>query len=194
MTEIAERPPDVAGRVSLHERGLTIETDLAFNEWAELGRQLIGTTDRAMWSLGDWWLYGKQKFGKDYDAKLRELEGASRLVQVGARVAGGFPTNRRRQLSFELHAVVAGEEPAEQDHWLDEAERQGWNREQLTFAFIQSIPKVPVPAVSMRATGELHSLLVTEAERRDMEPKALAPIALERGLRAMAKDEIEEAA
>ena len=47
--------PDLAGRVTLHERGLTIDTHLPFNDWRDLGRQLVGTTDRALWSLGDWW-------------------------------------------------------------------------------------------------------------------------------------------
>jgi hypothetical protein len=191
MTVIAERPE----AVTLHEHGLTIETDLGFNEWRELGRQLIGTTDRALWSLGDWWNYGATKFAKDYHAALRELEAESRLVQIGARVARGFPTERRRgQLTFEIHAVVAGQDEADQERWLDEAERQGWNREQLAFAFGEAVEHVPIAAIGVRATGELHGMLMREAERRDMDPKALGPLALERGLREMARETIEEAA
>lgn len=191
MTEVVT----MQGRVTLHEQGLSIDASLGFNEWRELVRQLLGTNDRALWSLGDAWVYGQERFGKDYDAALRELAAESRLMLVGARVARGFPASRRRdQLSFEVHSIVASEDPDEQDRWLDEAERQGWGREQLAFEFVQSIAKVPVPALSLRATGELHSMLVAEAERRDVEPKALAPIALERGLRTLAAESLQEVA
>ena len=188
-TELAE----IAGRVTLHERGLTIETDLPFNEWRRLGQQLVQTSDRALWSLGDWWLYG-ERFAKDYYEALRELEASSRLIRAGARVARAYTPDRRRgQVSFWLHAAVAGADLPEQDRWLDEAERQGWTHEQLTFAFFQSVERVPVAAITMRASGPLHDLLVSEADRRDMDPKALYPLALERGLREMASESLIEA-
>lgn len=167
MSDIALR-----GRVELSERGLQIETDLPFNEWRDLGRQLIGTTDRALWSLGDWWLYGA-RYAKDYHDALRELEAESRLVQIGARVARGYPHERRRvgQLSFEIHAVVAGEDAPVQERWLDEAERQGWNREQLAFAFSGAIPKAPPAALSVRLVSDYHRLALVAAERRSMDPR-----------------------
>jgi predicted GTPase len=167
---VLERP-EVAGRVTLHERGLAIDTELGFNEWRDLGLQLIGTTDRAMWSLGDWWNYGHGRFAKNYHDALRKLEAESRLVQVGARVARGFPAARRRQLSFELHAVVADADEDDQDLWLDEVERQGWGREQLTLAFVNAIPREPVAALSVRLVSDYHRLALLAAERRNMDPK-----------------------
>lgn len=163
---------ELRGRVVLTERGLQIETDLPFNEWRDLGRQLIGTTDRALWSLGDWWLYGA-RYAKDYHAALRELEAESRLVQIGARVAREYSHERRRvgQLSFELHAVVAREDETVQERWLDEAERQGWNREQLAFAFGNAIPRQPVAAISVRLVSDYHRLTLVAAERRSMDPR-----------------------
>lgn len=171
MSVIAERH-ELSGRVTLHELGLRIETDLAFNEWRDLVRSLLRATDRGLWSLGDAWLYGIERFGKDYHAGLRELEAESRLMQIGARVARGFPAERRRgQLSFELHAVVAGDEPADQERWLDEAERQGWNREQLAFAFSNAVPREPAAAISVRLVSDYHRLALVAAERRNMDPR-----------------------
>jgi len=187
--------PDLAGRIEMHELGVTIDTHLPFNEWRDLVRQVLATTDRSLWTLGDLWLYGQEHYGRDYHAGLRELEAESRLMQIGARIARGYaPPRRRGQLSFELHAVVAGQEAAEQDRWLDEAERHGWNREQLAFAFAETIEHAPIAALSARVTGSLRELLLQEASRRDMDPKIAHDIALERGLRAMAKETVGEVA
>ncbi len=45
------------------------------------------------------------------------------------RVARAFvPERRRDALSFEMHKLVAGLPPDEQERWLNDAERQGWLR------------------------------------------------------------------
>jgi hypothetical protein len=182
MTELATRA-DIADHVQLHERGATIDAHLPFNEWRDLVRQVLATTDRSLWTLGDLWLYGHEHYGRDYHSGLRELEGESRLMQVGARVARAYALPRRRQLAFELHAVVAAEAPDEQERWLDEAERQGWNREQLSFAFVESMERVPVAAISVRAVGEVYELCIRAADKRDMDPKEWMMRALERAAR-----------
>jgi hypothetical protein len=170
MSTLAERPEIVGGVVS-RETGLEIQSELHFNEWKRIGERLLGTTDRALWSLGDWWLYGA-RYAKDYHDALQALEASSRFIPVAARVARAFEQERRRgQLTFDVHELVAGLPEPEQETWLDEVERQGWKRQQLQFAFSESIVRVPVLALSVKLVEEHYRIAIAAAERRGMDPK-----------------------
>jgi len=182
-TAIEPHTTDLGDGIVSHRNGLEITTELSFNDWRRLMERLLETTDRALWSLGDARLYG-ERFAKDYHEALDTIDASSRLVSTSGRVARAFEhMRRRRQLSFEMHEVVAGLETTEQDQWLDEAERQGWNRRQMQFAFIAQIARTPVPAISLRAVGELRELCVRAAETLDMDPKEWALGVLEREAR-----------
>jgi hypothetical protein len=193
VTSIAERPEVVGGVIS-RPNGLEIVRELSFNDWRRLMERLLETTDRAFWSLGDAWVYG-ERFAKDYHEALTELSESSRFTAWSARVSREFPLERRRdQLTFELHEEVTGLPASEQERWLDEAERHGWARRQMQLALGESLERVPVAALSLRAIGELHDLCVRAAERRGMDPKAWAIEVLERAAREELDETIEEAA
>jgi hypothetical protein len=164
--------------------GLEITGDLTFNEWRRFGERLLETTDRALWSLGDWRVYG-ERYAMDYAQALAEIDERSRLVGTAARVARSFAPERRRspQLSFELHELVSSLPPDEQERWLDEAERQGWGRRQLQFAFAEEVERVKIPAISVRAVGELRELCLRAAEREGLDPKEWVVRVLERAAR-----------
>ncbi len=182
MTTLAERP-EIAGGVVSHANGLEIQTELGFNEWKRLMERLLKTTDRALWSLGDARLYGA-RFEKDYYDALVLIDASSKLVAPAVRVASAFSQERRReQLSFDFHAVVAGLEEPEQERWLNDAERQGWSARQMQLAFVDSIERVSVAAISVRAVGELHELCVRAADKRGMDPKEWALGVLEQAAR-----------
>lgn len=182
-TAIEPRSTDLGDGIVSHRNGLEITTDLAFNDWRRLVERLLETTDRALWSLGDARLYG-ERFAKDYHDALDALDSTSRLITVSERVARAFALERRRgQLTFELHEVVAGLPEPEQERWLDESERQGWSRRQMQLALGEALERVPVPAISLRAVGELRELCVQAAERLDMDPKDWAMGVLEREAR-----------
>jgi hypothetical protein len=118
-----------------HENGLEIGREMSFNDWKALGAALLDTQDRALWSIGDWWLYGQERFARDYHEGMAAIEASSRHIGPAARVARAFPRDRRRgQITFEMHEVLVGLPPEAQETWLDEVERQGWFRRQLTFA------------------------------------------------------------
>jgi hypothetical protein len=189
-TAIEPRTTDLGAGIVSRRDGLEITTELPFNDWRRLGERLLETADRALWSIGDWRVYG-ERFSRDYHPAIDELDARSRLIGASARVARSFPSERRRgQLSFEAHELVAGFDVPEQESWLDEFERQGWTRRQMQLALGEAFDRVPVPALSVRAVGELHDLCVRAAERRGMDPKEWAMGVLERA----ARSELEEVA
>lgn len=171
-TALETRPTDLGDGIVSHRNGLEIRADLPFNAWRELVQNLLATTDRAIWSLGDAWEY-RTHFERDYHHAIEELAASSRILPVAGRVARVFPFERRRgQLTFELHEAVASLDPDEQDAWLDEVERQGWSRQQLTFAFAEQMPRVPVAAISLRVVEDRYARVLEAADRRDVDPKA----------------------
>lgn len=170
--QVIERP-EISGGVVFHANGLEFMRELPFNEWRALVEKLLATTERGLWSLGDAWLEGQRLYAKDYHAALEELAGRSRMLQGAGRVSGAFELGRRRgQLTFELHEAVASLDQAEQDAWLDEVERQGWNRQQLQFAFVEQMPRQPVAALSVRVIEDRYQRVLEAADRRDVDPKA----------------------
>lgn len=184
MTDVATRPPDGAiDGITFRRDGLEITRELPFNEWRRFFEKLLETTDRAMWSLGDARLYAEEHYAKDYHDALEELDGRSRLVAPSVRVARAFPAERRRQLTFEIHEVVAGLDEAEQERWLDDAARQGWSRQQTHLELGAALERVPVPSLTVKAVGELQALCVRAAEHKGMDPREWAMAALERAAR-----------
>lgn len=184
MTTTAIEPRSELGEgIVSRPDGLEITAELSFNEWKRLGERLLETTDRALWSLGDWRAYGR-RFEKDYHDAIDAIDASSRQVTASRRVAESFGLERRRdQLSFEMHEIVVALPEAEQENWLDEAERQGWSRRQMQFAFVEKIARQSLPAISFRAVGELRELCVQAAERQGMDPKQWAMVVLERAAR-----------
>ncbi|MEU1810579.1 LmbU family transcriptional regulator [Micromonospora sp. WMMD1076] len=112
--------------------GLRIPGDLSFDGWERAGRQLSRIIDSTAWCLGDWLVYGKHKYADRYLQAIQMADLDYQTLRNYAWVARRFELGRRRDgLSFQHHAEVASLVPAEQDHWLDEAERHGWSRNQL---------------------------------------------------------------
>lgn len=170
MTTLAERQEIVGGVIS-RPTGLEIAHELPFNDWRRLVERLLETTDRALWSLGDAWLYG-ERFALDYHDALEKLEARSRMVGYSARVARAFtPERRRGQLSFEIHELLAGLDTPEQERWLNEVERHDWTRWQLQFAFAAEMPRQPVAALSIRLVEDYYRIAIEAAERRSMDPR-----------------------
>lgn len=183
MTTIAPTPKLGDGIVS-SATALEITVDLPFNEWRRLGERLLETTDRALWSIGDWREYGR-RYEREYHDALEAIDSSSRLPAACARVARAFePERRRGQLSFELHELVASLPRSEQDVWLDDAERQGWGRRQMQLELGEALERAPVAAISIRAVGELHELIVRAAQRRGLKPREWALLVLEEAARA----------
>jgi hypothetical protein len=121
-----------AGDILLSRVGLDIPADLRYDRWERAGYQLAGIVESSAWCLGDWLVYGKQRFADRYQRAIQAASLDYQTLRNYAWVARRFEMNRRREnLSFQHHAEVASLPVAEQDHWLECAEKYGWTRNQL---------------------------------------------------------------
>ena len=120
--------------------GLQISTDLSFEEWERVGKQLSGIVDSSSWWLGDWLVFGKQNYSDRYRHAIQAAGLQYQTLRNYAWVARRFEQSRRRaKLSFQHHAEVASLPNHEQDRWLDEAERLNWTTKHLRAAIQSSV-------------------------------------------------------
>jgi hypothetical protein len=112
--------------------GLRISVGLTYEQWAEAGPKICRLVNTFAWCLGDWLVYGQDKFAHRYAEALAKVgldyQTLRNYAWVARKVA---PCRRRSTLSFQHHAEVAARSPAEQDAWLDRAARHRWTRTQL---------------------------------------------------------------
>lgn len=97
---------------------------MSLSDWVAHGRRL-GVMGRGVgWWLGDWLRFGNAAYGERYAAAVRmtgyDRQSLMNMVYVASRVES---SRRREKLSWSHHAEIAALEPAEQDDWLDRAER-----------------------------------------------------------------------
>jgi hypothetical protein len=116
-SHIASRPAITATAWGPHD-------GMSFEEWVAHGRRL-GVMGRGVgWWIGDWLRFGNAAYGERYAAASRmtgyDRQSLMNMVYVASRVE---PSRRREKLSFSHHAEIAVFDPAEQDEWLERAER-----------------------------------------------------------------------
>lgn len=100
------------------------EMSMSVAEWTAHGRRL-GVMGRGIgWWLGDWLRFGNAAYGERYGPAARitgyDRQSLMNMVYVASRIE---PSRRRAKLSWSHHAEVAALDPADQDRWLDRAER-----------------------------------------------------------------------
>jgi len=96
------------------------------SSWVLVGRYLGGLDRVSQWWIGDWLVYGRTRWGKTYGdaAKITGYDYGS--LRNMAYLASEFDVSRRRDnLTWSHHSAVAGLDHAEQDRWLDRAEKLG---------------------------------------------------------------------
>jgi hypothetical protein len=106
--------------------GLTISSDVTYEEWEDIGYQLARVGKGWQWWVGDWINFGEKKYGETYKAAIDATGLARNSCKNIAIVCRQFELARRRaSLSFNHHAEVQGLELSEQDELLAEAEEDG---------------------------------------------------------------------
>jgi hypothetical protein len=121
--ESAELP--TATRPALTATSWDGDASMSVSEWTAHGRRL-GVVGRGVgWWLGDWLRFGNAAYGERYGPAARitgyDKQSLMNMVYVASRVQ---PSRRRAKLSWSHHAEVAALERADQDDWLDRAERE----------------------------------------------------------------------
>ncbi|WP_229909656.1 LmbU family transcriptional regulator [Streptomyces flavofungini] len=122
----------VNASVVARRTSLDLPVDLPLDRWRSLGAHIAVIADSSSWWLGDWLIYGQAHYPDRYKIALADTSLSYQTLRNYAWVAGRFGVARRRgRLSFQHHAEVAGLDERAQDHWLEQAERHGWSRNEL---------------------------------------------------------------
>jgi hypothetical protein len=105
--------------------GWTPVREIELHEWLDQGRRFGAMGRGAGWWIGDWLNYGNLRYGERYARAARITGYDAQTLMNMVYVASRFEISRRREmLTFSHHAEVAALLPAEQDRWLERAERE----------------------------------------------------------------------
>ena len=110
----------------------TVEKDLPFRQYEQLGFYLGLMNRSCMWWIGDWLIYGEGTYADRFEQALQVTGLAEQTLLNRMSVCRAITIGERRVgLSFSVHAELQGMSPRDRRYWLDRAERNGWNRQQL---------------------------------------------------------------
>lgn len=144
--------------------GLELRLGLSYNAWLNVGSRIARISNASAWWLGDWVIYGEQSYGMRYRAALRATALDYQTLRNYAWVARAFePFRRRSGVSFQHHAEVAALPQADQDLWLERAERLQWSRNELRRRMRADMPADP--SADERATT-LRVRVTTDREQK----------------------------
>ncbi|MFD9858565.1 LmbU family transcriptional regulator [Streptomyces alboflavus] len=147
----------VNASVVARRTSLDLPVDLPLDRWRSLGTHIAVIAESSSWWLGDWLIYGQAHYPDRYKIALADTSLSYQTLRNYAWVAGRFGVARRRgRLSFQHHAEVAGLEERAQDHWLEQAERHGWSRNELRRHIRESLraPESRPPAEAATRPGQ----------------------------------------
>jgi len=152
---------DAGNEVTLTGVSLQVPRELGYDAWERVGKQLNGFIDSSAWWLGDWLIFGKERYADSYKQAIRAAGLSYQTLRNYAWVARRFtPAERRTQLSFQHHAEVVSLPKDVREKLLDLAERQDWTTKQLR-------ERVKGTAVAAKAAGAATSRLPTIEVVRD---------------------------
>ena len=111
---------------------LELPKRLNLEEWQRIGDKIFRVADSSKWWLGDWLVYGQDRYPERYRQAIEETSLDYKTLRNYAWVARRFPEGARREaLSLQHHAEVAGLELRERILWLTRAEQGRWSRNEL---------------------------------------------------------------
>lgn len=111
---------------------LHLRRGLCFDAWVGVGARIAQISNASAWWLGDWLIYGERAYGQRYAEALDMTQLDYQTLRNYAWVARSFdPSRRRAGVSFGHHAELAAHPDAEQDLWLERAQRLAWSRNEL---------------------------------------------------------------
>lgn len=155
-------------------------------DWLAIGNELFVINDASAWWLGDWLVYGQNRFPDRYRRAVAGTSLHYKTLRNYAWVARKFePSRRRDALSFQHHAEVAGLPREEQDAWLTRAEQGGWSVSTLR----KRLRGDRVPSALAGARETLGFDLYPERRRRWQEAAERAGVTLDEWISAVLDEE-----
>ncbi|MCP2339278.1 LmbU family transcriptional regulator [Actinomadura rupiterrae] len=162
-------PRAVAGdeRIQARRVELRMPADLNFESWLHIGRNLKLITNSSVWWLGDWLVYGEKRFPDRYRLVIQETGLDYQTLRNYAWVARRFPPSRRRDaLSLQHHAEIAALPEAEQERWMDRAEKEKWSTRRLRKELRQA-REFPAPESSGEPDASTTVIVNLDTTRKD---------------------------
>jgi hypothetical protein len=112
--------------------GLILRDVPEYDEWCAMGLQLQGLARSIHWLAGDWLNIGEREYGETYVQAIDATGYSAQTLMNDKWVASRIEISRRREnLSHGHHCEVASQPEEVQDYWLDQAEMNGWSRDDL---------------------------------------------------------------
>ncbi len=116
-------------KIMITRVGLKFARALDYQTWQRAGLKISRIADASAWCLGDWLVYGQNRHPDRYREAIAVTHLDYQRLRNYAAVARRFKLSRwRDRLSHQHHAEVASLPSADQDRWLDLAEKLGWSR------------------------------------------------------------------
>ena len=153
-TRLASKPGTALGLPgTVTPRGLQLPSRLTFEDWQSAGQILQVIAGASLWWIGDWYLFGEERFGELSAQAIGGDTGYSpRTVQQAAWVCGRFPFSKRLEnVPFSTHMVLAGvKDEVKRDELLALAAKERWTMRQaqeVARAF-KELPAPEAPTIS----------------------------------------------
>lgn len=115
--------------------GLVVRGELSFEEWEALGQSLERVNVNLPWWIGDWYNYGKGRYGERFSQALAVGKATGldpQTIQTYGWVAAKWEFSTRiENLSFNHHRQLAGRTAEERQWWMNRAGRDGLSAREL---------------------------------------------------------------
>jgi hypothetical protein len=114
--------PYTIGTFTFTASGISVDRPPTYEEWEDVGKMLAVQVRGIQFIVGDWLLLGETHFGEAAAQAIDSRSWSEETVRNYLWVAKNVPMeNRRDDLTFAHHQLVAGLKPQEQRKWLKRA-------------------------------------------------------------------------
>ena len=142
-----------------NETGLQIPDGTTFEQWLSIGNGLAIVEKRAMWCMGDWWVYGNNKYGERAAQAIASDASFQTWMDAGW-VAKKFETSRRHEVvPWSFHREVASLPESEADELLDKVEESYISDKKITQKELRQL-------VKEKKHGEIKAIAPPEGKYR----------------------------
>lgn len=159
-----------SGAVTVTSLTLT-NTEMEYEQFETIGYFLGWMKRWTSWAIGDWLNFGAGVYGEKFAQAASETKLAESTLQHYQFVCTNVPEERRRaSLSFGVHALVARDDPKDQNYWLKKAETKGWGERELRDAKAAKRKETNPPMFPDDAPSTEDIVEVARAILRDARP------------------------
>ncbi len=133
LMKVLDQRDITLGCYTLTSTGLLVNGKPTLSDHEAVGEVIKRAHQASGFWLADWLTYGESR--RDWAERLAQAEHITGLSDKRLKnireVAAIEPSRRREGVEFALHEEVCRLSPEEQERWLEEAEREGWTRNEL---------------------------------------------------------------